>query len=213
MIERVLETYVKPAWIVGDEVYGCGLLRQYLEAKQQAYVLAVASNYSVTVGLSQHKVQNLLEKVSAKDWKTFSIGEGTKGQRYYQWYRLKINSLSPKGWSRWLLVRRSIKKPEEVAYSMGFCADTYSLKEMCRAAGTRWTIEECFEMAKGEVGLDQYEVRSFTGWYRHMTFSLFALSLLVKLRYQLNQREFIFLKKKASRKKSMKLFLQSRNLD
>lgn len=77
--------------------------------------------------------------------------------------------------------------------------------------GTRWTIEECFEMAKGEVGLDQYEVRSWKGWYRHITFSMFALSFLVKLRIQLNKKEFQIIEKKANCG-SIKAFLKSRGL-
>jgi len=100
-----------------------------------------------------------------------------------------------------------------VAFYIAFAPDTATLKKMACAAGSRWTIEECFEMAKGEVGLDHYEVRSWVGWYRHMTLALFALSFLTKLRYQLNQTELKLQEKKVRRRKpTLKRFLQSRGL-
>ena len=196
MLQRAFENGVKPAWVAGDEVYGCASLRTWLEAQQQAYVLAVASNYYVAQGLKQHKVSELLKGVPENEWKKLSVGKGTKGERYYYWYRIKINSDAPNGWDRWLVFRRHIKDSSDVAFYIAFSPDTATLKNMACAAGSRWTIEECFEMAKGEVGLDHYEVRSWIGWYRHMTLALFALSFLTKLRYQLNQTELKLQEKK-----------------
>ena len=85
---------------------------------------------------------------------------------------------SPAGWSHWLLIRRNVKKPDEVSFYIVFRPDKKSLSPMVKAARTRWTIEECFEMAKVETGLDHYEVRSWKGWYRYVTFSMFALYFL-----------------------------------
>lgn len=213
MLKRTLLSGVKPRWVVGDEVYGCHALRAWLEEQEQSYVLAVASNYSVCIGLRQHKVKEILEKINESRWKKISIGKGTKGERYYEWFRVKINSDSKRGWNRWLIIRRSIKDVQEVAFYMGFSKGENTLEDMAKAAGSRWTIEECFEMAKGEVGLDQYEVRSWTGWYRHITLSLFALSYLVKLRTKFNQSELeSFKKKRSQRHPSMQIFLQNRGL-
>jgi SRSO17 transposase len=213
MLKRTFSNGFKPSWVIGDEVYGCYALRRWLEEQEQSYVLAVASNYSVCIGLRQYRVKEVLEKINASRWKKISVGKGTKGERYYEWFRIKINSDSPKNWNRWLIIRRSIKDAEEVAFYIGFSKDENPLEEMAKAAGSRWTIEECFEMAKGEVGLDHYEVRSFTGWYRHITLSIFALSYLVKLRTKFNQNEMKGLKKKGSRQHLfMQRFLQNRGL-
>lgn len=212
MLIRTFASGLKPAWVVGDEIYGGYELRVFLEDNQQAYLLAVPSNYCVAKGFQQHRVNVLLRSVPAHAWKKLSAGEGSKGQRYYDWYRLKINSVSPQGWARWLVFRRAIKDNSDVAFYIAFSPTRNSLADMAKAAGSRWTIEECFEMAKGEVGLDQYEVRSFTGWYRHITLSMLALSFLSKLCYQLNQDELALFQKKTKRKKSMKVFLQNRGL-
>lgn len=213
MLKRTFANDVKPAWVVGDEVYGCYALRAWLEEKEQPYVLAVASNYPVCMGVRQHKVRDVLKTMDESGWKKISAGKGTKGDRYYQWCRIKINSVSSNGWSRWLMIRRNLKNSDDVAFYIAFSPDEKTLENMAKAAGSRWTIEECFEMAKGEVGLDHYEVRSWTGWYRHITLSLFALSYLVKLRTKLNQNESEFLEKKRLRRRSsMHVFLQTRRL-
>lgn len=210
MLKRTFADGVKPTWIVGDTVYGCQKLHQWLEEQEQSYVLAVPSNYSFSIELNQYKAMDLLKTIKPSDWKKISVGKGTKGDRSYEWYRTQINSDCSEGWNRWLVIRRSIKNPEECAFYIGFSQNENSLEEMAKAAGSRWTIEECFEMAKGEVGLDHYEVRSWTGWYRHITFSLWALSYLVKLRTQFNQNEIKYVKKKKPQQPSMQKFLQGR---
>jgi len=82
------------------------------------------------------------------------------------------------GWAQWLLVRRSVTEPDELAFYRVFAPADTALPEMAQVAGTRWTIEEGFERAKGAVGLDQYEVRRWDGWYRHITLCLLAHAFL-----------------------------------
>ena len=211
MLQRAFDNRIKPAWVLGDEVYSSYKLRAFLESYLQPYVLAVASNCSITIGFEQYKANELLESTEAGAWQTISAGEGSKGQRYYQWARRIINSDSPDGWERWLLIRRSIKDQYDVAFYIAFAPNIKSLEDMAKAAGSRWTIEECFEMAKGEVGLDQYEVRSWVGWYRHITLAMFALAFLTKLRWNLEQNEVKLLEKKVSNN-PMYPFLKSRGL-
>lgn len=211
MLQRAFDNQIKPAWVLGDEVYSSYKLRAFLESYLQPYVLAVASNCTVTIGFEQHKANELLKSVEPDDWQTISAGSGSKGQRYYQWTRMVINSDSPEGWERWLLIRRNIKNQNEVAFYIAFSPNSKSLQDMVKAAGSRWTIEECFEMAKGEVGLDQYEVRSWIGWYRHITFAMLALAFLTKLRWNLEQTETPLLEKKVSNN-PMHSFLKSRGL-
>jgi SRSO17 transposase len=115
-------------------------------------------------------------------WTRLSAGAGTKGLRWYAWRWLPLAQPMLPAWRRWLLVRRSVSDPKELQAYVVFVPQDTPLAEVVRVAGTRWTIESCFEAAKGEVGLAHYEVRSWTGWYRHMTLAMWALALLTVLR-------------------------------
>ncbi len=109
----------------------------------------------------------------------------SKGPRLFAWARIELASPELSGWQRWLLIRRSLNegmKPAEMAYVLVFAPTDTSLEEMVEAFGIRWTVEQCFEEAKGEVGLDEYEVRSWHGWYRHLTLLMLALAFLAALR-------------------------------
>jgi len=110
------------------------------------------------------------------------FGDGAKGPRIYDWTRVSIRPLKEPGKGYWLLVRRSVAKPEELAYYVCFGPAETAIEELVRVAGTRWAIEEGFEEAKGEVGLDQYEVRRWVGWYRHITLALLAHAFLAVTR-------------------------------
>ena len=95
----------------------------------------------------------------------------------WAWQSLDFRWIEP-GWKQWLLARRSLSDPTELAYYFVFAPETVSLEEVVRAAGSRWQVEEGFELAKQQVGLDEYEVRHWQGWYRHMTLAMFALAFL-----------------------------------
>lgn len=182
MFERALAAGLKPSWVVGDEVYGNnGALRRFLEEHLLRYVLAIASNTHVERGASKQPVSQVLQELKAEDWTTLSAGEGSKGPRMYDWARMKINS-GQAPYQRWLLVRRSLKDATDVAYYWVHAPAHTSLQQMVTTAGSRWPVEECFESAKGEVGLDEYEVRTYTGWYRHMTLCLVAHAFLAAAR-------------------------------
>jgi SRSO17 transposase len=88
------------------------------------------------------------------------------------------------GWEHWWLARRSISDPSELAYYFVYAPQKTLLAEVVEVAGTRWAVEESLETAKGEVGLDQYEVRKWTGWYRHITLALLAHAFLTVTRAQ-----------------------------
>lgn len=121
-------------------------------------------------------------------WQRLSCGEGAKGPRLYDWARGPLFRLADPEWEHWLLMRRSVEDPEDLAYYVVFAPAGISLLELVRVAGRRWTIEQGIEGAKGEAGLDQYEVRSWTGWYRHTTLSLLAHAFLCVSRSQANAR-------------------------
>ena len=134
-------------------------------------------------GPPQVRADRLASGVGESAWVRCSAGNGAKGPRVYDWAAVDIRPLREPGKGHWLLARRSIAKPGELAYYVCFGPAGTSLEELVRVAGTRWAIEECFEEAKGEVGLDQYEVRRWDGWYRHITLAMLAHAYLMVIRH------------------------------
>ena len=171
------------------EVYGSDrTLRLWLEREEIPHVMAVKSNEKLWAwtdrGPLQVRADRLAFGVEEPDWIRCSAGDGAKGPRVYDWAAVNIRPLREPGKGHWLLARRSIAKPGELAYYVCFGPAGTSLEELVRVAGTRWTIEECFEEAKGQVGLDQYEVRRWDGWYRHITLAMLAHAYLTVIRHQ-----------------------------
>ena len=188
MLLRALEAGVCAQWVTGDCVYGGDrALRACLQTRRQAYVLAVASDQRLRWQEGAIRAQTLAKRMADARWQTLSCGEGAKGPRLYDWAALPLDAPEQEGFAHWLLVRRSLWDPSELAYYLAFADPSTPLSTLVRVAGTRWTIEIGFESAKGEVGLDQYEVRSWHGWYRHMTLCLLAQALLSVLRQQSQQ--------------------------
>jgi SRSO17 transposase len=183
MLERVFEAGVPAAWVTGDSVYGDDRrLRMWLEAHERAYVLAVSGKEYVWLGWRQRQVKTILAALPADDWTRHSAGAGTKGPRWYDWCWVPLAAPMLPAWRRWLLVRRSVSEPTELTAFVVFAPQATTLAEVVQTAGTRWTIESSFEAAKSEVGLDHYEVRSWAGWYRHITLAMWAYALLTIVR-------------------------------
>jgi hypothetical protein len=144
-------------WVTGDSVYGADYaLRRCIEKSGRGYVLAVTSRQR----LGFKTVADWLEDVPAGTWRRLSAGDGAKGPRLYDWAWLPYGLDAAGGWQKGVLIRRKLAQPEAFTFYLTLAPDTAELSELVRVAGTRWTIEACFEAAKGEVGLDQYEVRS-----------------------------------------------------
>jgi SRSO17 transposase len=186
MLERAFEAGVMLAFLTGDSVYGDDrALRGWLEERKQAYVLAVSGKESVWLREEQRQIKTILAELSAEGWERLSAGAGSKGQRLYDWRRLEVSAPALEGWKRWLLIRRSISDPSEMTGYIVFARAHTPLGKLAQVAGTRWTVEESIECAKGEVGLDHYEVRSFSGWYRHMTLAMWASAFLSVIREEM----------------------------
>jgi SRSO17 transposase len=193
LLERALDADVPAAWVTGDEVYGgARRLRLWLEARQQPFVLAVKRSEPLWVltdrGPLERPAADIAATMAPADWTRLSAGDGAKGPRWHDWTRVPIRPLRESGWEHWLLVRRSLTEPEDLAYYVCFAPAGTLLEELVRVAGTRWTIETCIEEAKGEVGLDQYEVRKWAGWYRHITLAMFAHAMLTVIREQAGEK-------------------------
>ena len=179
MLRRAFDAGVPAAWVVGDTVYGTDPgLRPWLEAEGRAYVLAVPKSHRVWLGERQASAQAAMARVPPDAWTRLSAGDGSQGPRWYDWVWIPLAGDCPPGWGRWLLARRSVSDPRELAYYRVFAPVGTRLAEVVRAAGSRWVIEEGFERAKGEVGLDQYEVRRWQAWHRHSTCALLAHAYL-----------------------------------
>lgn len=180
------------AWVLADALYGSDSgLRRMLEERHQPYVLAVRSNqmprFFTAEGLRQTGPAELADELDASAWSTHAAGEGTKGFRLYDWARIPLPWATDEGFERWVLIRRSRAKPEERAYYFVFAPAGADLTELAGAAGLRWTIEECFQRGKEELGLDHCEVRSWHGWYRHMSLCMAAAAFLARLSAMLRQ--------------------------
>src|SRR6266545_6116142 len=182
-LERTFAAGVGLAWVTGDSVYGDDrVLRHWLEERKQAYVLAVSGKETVWIDQEQQQIKTILAALPTAGWETLSAGTGSKGPRTYDWLRLELPDPPQAGTKRWLLFRRSISDPSEVTAYITFARTGSSLAAQVRVAGMRWTVEESIQTAKGEVGLDHYEVRSLRGWYRHMSLAMWAQAFLSVIR-------------------------------
>src|SRR5207244_1468569 len=184
MLERIFQAALPIAWVVADTVYGGNLdLRTWLEAHGYAYVLAVACNEPVGILTPDGRRRRVeVGQVAAlllddQDWQCLSMSEGTKGPRLFDWACVPILHQWEADGCHWLLLRRARSDPRELAYYFVFGPPATTLCEMVKAIGARWHIEEDFETTK-DMGLDHYEVRSWIGWYRHLTLVMLAHAFL-----------------------------------
>jgi SRSO17 transposase len=179
MLERAHAAGLPFAWVTADSVYGADhTLRRWLQEQRLGYVLAVTK--AQRLGFA--RVEDRVAEIPPNLWHRLSAGDGAKGPRLYDWAYFPYGSDVAAGWEKGLLIRRSITQPDELAFYLTHATDGTALTELVQVAGTRWAIEACFEAAKGEVGLDQYEVRSWTGWHRHATLAMLAHAYLAVLR-------------------------------
>ncbi|WP_432857039.1 IS701 family transposase [Amycolatopsis sp. CA-161197] len=181
MVERALAARIPFAWFTVDEAYGqVGRLRLWLEEHDIAHVLAVPkSQMVISMDLRQRRVHAVIADVDPATWQRLSCGDGAHGQRIYDWAAVDIRPLRRPEVGHWLLARRSVSDPTEIAYYICFGPAATDLQELVRVAGTRWAIEESFQTAKNETGLDHYQVRRYQAWYRHITLSMAAAAFLV----------------------------------
>lgn len=181
MISRAVEAGVPFGWVTGDEAYGVDTkFRMWLESEDIAHVLAVAKNSMVvTMQLTKARVDRVIAELGEDAWTPLSCGDGAHGPRIYDWAATDIRPLRLVDRGHWLLARRSRTDPTDIAYYVCFGATDTTVEELVRVAGSRWAIEESFQTAKNETGLDHYQVRGYEAWYRHITLSMAAAAFLV----------------------------------
>jgi SRSO17 transposase len=185
MLARAFAAGVPAAWVAGDEVYGnTGRLRAWLEEQRRPYVLAVSCDHPVWVGGQQQRADAHVAALPAEAWVRLSAGEGSQGPRWYAWAWTRLPATEQPGMAQWVLARRSLSDPSDLAYYRVYGPAVTPLSALVRVAGARWAIEEGFERAKDLVGLDQYEVRRWRAWYGHITLALLAHAYLEVTRTQ-----------------------------
>ena len=210
MLEHAWELGVPMRWVTGDEVYGdATALRDGVSAHRRLYVLAVPNNTLLWAtrppegearrereARPRAKAQLAAGVLPAttvlalalgwpdSKWQRLSIAEGAKGPRLYDWAYQRIVESRDRlpGPDGWLVVRRSLSDPTELAYFLSNAPADTPLLKLAQVAGSRYTIEQCFEEGKGETGLDEYEVRYWHSWYRHITLSMMAHAWLASVR-------------------------------
>jgi len=193
MLRRAQSAGLPMGWVVADTVYGHSTdLRVFLEEQGYPYAVGVPSIEVVCVqtraGLLLSDVASIAKQaLRADDWQCLSASLGTKGERRVSWARLPVAQAGTVDGCHWLVFRRCLDNPDEVAYFLIWAPPETPLPTMVQALGARWHIEEDLQATKG-LGLDQYEVRSYQGWYRHLTLVLLAYAFLVSVTVQSHLR-------------------------
>ena len=191
MLARAFAAGVPAEWVVADTVYGYDELRLWLEQQQKHYVLAVPETHQVWVQGQPQSVGLLAALLPEEAWVVLSAGEGSKGPRLYEWAWLQLpkETQAASERTRWVLIRRNLSDRSKRAYYRVYAPATTTLTQVVQVTGSRWKIEEGYEQAKGQVGLDQYEVRTWRAWYRYITLALVAYAALVVMRAQARLQE------------------------
>lgn len=190
MLSRAFGAGLKMAWIVADEVYGNdAAFRQWLEHEEHASVLAVSATHMVWMDGIKREVRDLCAGLGEEAWTTRSSGMGSQGERQYDWACLPLAAVTIPGMAHWLLIRRHRGRAGEEDYFRVYGPHDTTLEEMVRVQGARWIIEEAYEVAKGVVGMDEYQVRKWGAWYRQMTLTLVAYAALEVMRTTAREME------------------------
>ena len=198
MIERAIAAGVPFAWVAADSVYGVGEIEMALRRAGKGYVLGVGSSHDFNSWIGKPEVsgtaKEIAEGLPASAWQRLSAGSGPKGERLYDWAYLELADLEADEysaertgvWTRGLLIRRRIVDGD-LAYATTWCAAGTLIETLVRIEGHRWAIEDSFECAKTEFGLDHNETRSWHGWHRHVSLVMLAFALMATIRHHANQ--------------------------
>ncbi|MGW4330884.1 IS701 family transposase [Nocardia sp. NPDC004573] len=182
MLARTLAAKVPFGWFTADEAYGAvKYLRFWLEQHHIAHVLATRRNDTlVTTGWTQARADELVAALPARAWRRISAGAGAHGPRDYDWARVPIRVLwEPRARTLATGTTQHLQ-PCRVAYYVCYGPRRSTIADLAWIAGARWRIEECFQQAKNEAGLDHYQVRSWRAWYAHITLSMLAPAWLTE---------------------------------
>ena len=197
MIRRALAAEVPFSWVAADAVYGVGDVEQALRRACKGYVLGVRSDHHFGSWSGKPPVAGTAAEI-ARDlepsaWQRLSAGEGTKGTRLHDWAYCELADLDADEydetksglWTRGLLIRRNISDGD-LAFFTTWCPVGTGIQTLVAVEGHRWAIEDSFETAKNELGLDHNETRSWHGWHRHVSLVMLAFAMMAVIRYRAN---------------------------
>jgi SRSO17 transposase len=197
MIERAIEAGVPFAWVAADSVYGVGEIEIMLRRAGKGYVLGVNASHPFSSWIGKPEVAGTAEEIARgldeSAWQRLSAGEGTKGERLYDWAYCELADLGPGDygatwsgvWTRGLLVRRTLSDGE-LAFFTTWCPAGTGIATLVAVEGRRWAIEDAFETAKTELGLAHNETRSWHGWHRHVSLVMLAFAMMAAVRHRAN---------------------------
>jgi SRSO17 transposase len=190
MLERAFEADVAARWVLADSFYGRShAFRAWLEARGKPYAVMVPKTNAVPLGGRKKKIERYVERLPKDAFSEVRPARDTGGRRPWEWACMDLAADPKKGMRRWLLVRRSTDDPEDLAFYQAYGPEATTVKELVKVCQERWAVEECFAEAKGEVGLDHYEVRKWDAWHRHVTLCLLAHAFLAVVRSSVEQEE------------------------
>ncbi|MFH7598021.1 IS701 family transposase [Streptomyces racemochromogenes] len=184
MVRRAIAEKIPFGWVTADAGYGFSKSwRSELERADVFHVMATTRHDTVvTRWAMDHPVHDLFPGLPRQKWKRRSCGDGAHGPRVFDWARVEVRPWHRDDRRHWVIARRSVRRPEEISYYIAYCPAETTLDQLIHVVGSRWAVEECFQTAKQECGLDDYQVRRYPGWHRHMTLALAAHACLTVLR-------------------------------
>jgi SRSO17 transposase len=197
MIERAVAAGVPFAWVAADSIYGVGEIETALRRAGKGYVLGVSAAHPFNSWGDEPLVagaaQAIAQGLDPAAWKRLSAGAGTKGERLHDWAYCELANLEAAEygqdraglWTRGLLVRRSLADGK-LAFFSTWCPAGTDIATLVGVEGQRWAIEDGFETAKNELGLDHNETRSWHGWHRHVSLVMLAFAMLAAIRHHAN---------------------------
>ena len=198
IIERAVAADLPFAWVAADSVYGVGEVGMALRQAGKGYVLGVNASHPFNSWGDKPPVAGTAEGIAralpGSAWARLSAGDGTKGSRLHDWTYLELADLDaaeyddsrPGLWTRGLLIRRTIADGE-LAFFSTWCPAGTGIARLVEVEGHRWAIEDGFETAKNELGLDHNETRSWHGWHRHVSLVMLAFAMLAAIRRRANE--------------------------
>ncbi|MEV7783767.1 IS701 family transposase [Kitasatospora sp. NPDC088351] len=190
MVRRAIDDRIPFRWVTADAGYGYSKGWRYeLEQADVFHVVATTRHDTVvTWRAMDHRLHDLVADLPRQKWKRRSCGDGAHGLRIYDWARIEVRPWHRPDRRHWVLARRSIADPAKIAYYIAYAPADATLNDLIAVAGARWAIEECFQSAKGQCGLDDYQVRRHQGWYQHITLAMAAHAYLTVMRAQQLER-------------------------
>jgi len=190
MLERAFEAGVMARWVLADSLYGRSHeFREWLEERGRAYAVMVPKTNAVDLGGRKKKIEQLAQRLSEDAWSEVVPVEASGERRPWRWAYLELAADPGKGMSRWLLARRGSEAPDDLAFYQAYGPEDTPVEELVRVCQERWAIEFAFEEAKGEIGMDHYEVRKWDAWHRYVTLCLLAHAFLVVTRLATRNEE------------------------